>query len=85
MTSQEFNQKWKNYLETGFYGMAIEDLEVIKYLDSEFSKEVLVNPNFSYSQIKIKFGSSRVYAESDKTHIWEKEINRLIKKRLLKL
>lgn len=80
MTSKEFNQKWKNYLETGFYGTAIENPDVIKYLDSEFSKEVLVNPNFSYSQIKIKFGSSRVYAESDKAYIWESEINKLINK-----
>lgn len=77
MTSREFNEKWEKCLEDGFYGMAIEDPKVIEYLDDEFTKEIIINPSFNYSQIKIKFGMSRVYANSDKTSIWEKQINQI--------
>lgn len=79
MTTNEFNEKWGGYLEPRFYGLAIEHPQVIAYLDSEFTKEVVVNPSFSYAQIKMKFGTSRVYANSDKTSCWEDEINKLIK------
>ena len=78
MTSEDFNKKWNKYLEDGFYGMSIEHLQVIEYLDKEFTKEIEVNPSFNYAQIKMKFGSSRVYANSDKTSDWEDEINRLV-------
>lgn len=78
MTSDEFNEKWNKYLEDGFYGMTIEHPQVIEYLDKEFTKEIEDNPSFKYAQIKIKFGTSRVYANSEKTSIWEDKINRLI-------
>lgn len=78
MTSDEFNQKWNKYLEDGFYGINVKNEQIIEYLDKEFTKEVEINPSFNYAQIKMKFGTSRVYANSDKTSIWEKEINRLI-------
>ena len=78
MTSDEFNKKWSKYLEDGFYGMAVKHPQVIEYLDKEFTKEVENNPSFNYSQIKIKFGSIRVYTNSDKTSVWEGEVNRLI-------
>ena len=78
MTSEEFNEKWNKYLEDGFYGMAIENPQVIEYLDKEFEEEIKTNPSFNYAQIKMKFGSSRVYANSDKTSLWEDEVNRLV-------
>lgn len=78
MTSDEFNEKWSKYLEDGFYGLAINHPQVIKYLDKEFTKEVEINPSFTYAQIKMKFGKSRVYANSEKTSIWEKEVDRLV-------
>ena len=78
MTSDEFNEKWNEYLEDGFYGMAIEHRQVIEYLDREFTKEIETNPSFNYAQIKMKFGSSRVYANSDNTQIWEAEVDRLV-------
>jgi len=78
MTSDEFNEKWNEYLEHGFYGMAIEHPQVIEYLDNEFTKEININPSFNYAQIKMKFGTSRVYANSDKTSVWEDEVNRLV-------
>jgi len=78
-TVEGFNDKWSDYLEDRHYGLAFDDEEVIKYLDSEFEKEILVNPDFSYSQIKLKFGMSRVYAYSDKTNVWEEEIDKMLK------
>lgn len=78
MTTKEFNEKWDKYLIDGFYGMTIEHPQVIEYLDNEFTKEIDVNPSFNYAQIKLKFGTSRVYANSDKTLIWENEINKII-------
>jgi hypothetical protein len=79
MTCNEFNEKWKDYLEDRFYGLTINDQNVIDYLDKEFEKEIKVNPSFKYAQIKLKFGMSRVYADSDKTYEWEKKINELLK------
>lgn len=79
MTSDQFNKKWCKYLEKGCEGIEIEDLKVIQYLDKEFTREVKTNPNFKYSQIKMKFGTSRVYTNSDKSLIWEDEINELMK------
>ena len=80
MTTDQFNDKWGAYLEDGFYGLIIEHEEVIKYLDAEFEKEVRINPNFIYSQIKMKWGTSRVYADSDNTDVWESTINNIINK-----
>ena len=60
MTSEEFNEKYKDYLEEGHYGLALEEKSVIKYLDDVF-KDLIKIPGFKYSQIKEKFGSSRFY------------------------
>ena len=78
MTSDEFNKKWEKYLEVGFYGLAIDHPEVINYLDNQFSKEIETNPSFKYRQIKMKFNSVRVYADSDNTSIWEDEIDKIL-------
>ena len=78
MTIDEFNKKWSDYLREDFYGMIIDTPEVVDYLDAEFEKEVKANPSFIYSQIKIKFGSCRIYANSKKTAEWEDEVNRLM-------
>ena len=80
MTAEEFNEKYSFYLEEGYYGLAIDDPKVIEYLDKEFEKEIESNPEFKYSQIKMKFGSSRVYTTSDKSSEWETEINSILKK-----
>lgn len=79
MTKAEFNTKWKDYLEERFYGLAIDHEAVIDYLDSEFEKESKLNPDFSYSQIKLKFGRAVVYATTDKAIQWEDEIDRIMK------
>lgn len=62
MTSEEFNLKYKNYLEDGFYGLALNNEKAIQYLDEKF-QEFVKRPDFKYSQIKSKFNSFRFYAD----------------------
>lgn len=84
MTAIEFNDKYKDYLEEGHYGLDIHDDNVINYLDKEFKKLIKV-PGFKYSQIKIKWGMSRVYVEPwdkiDSAKL-EKDIDNILKSKL---
>jgi hypothetical protein len=61
-TPEEFNDKYKNYLEEGHYGLAIHSEEFITWLDNKF-QEFIKLPGFKYSQIKSKFGMGRFYCE----------------------
>ncbi len=79
MTAEEFNKKFESHLEEGHYGLDIENPTIISYLDKEFEAEIQENPDFKYSQIKFKFGWSRVYTNSDKSSKWESEIDNLSK------
>lgn len=54
LTAAQFNQKYKEYLEEGHYGLDLHKIEAIEYLDKEFQEFTKI-PNFSYSQIKSKF------------------------------
>jgi predicted Zn-dependent protease len=78
MEALEFNNKWKNYLNEGHYGLNINIPQVTEYLDSEFEKEIKINELFNYSQIKLKYGFARVYANTDKVTEWENMINKII-------
>jgi hypothetical protein len=80
MTAEEFNKKYSAYLEERHYGLDIDHPEVVDYLDKEFEREIGKNPEFQFSQIKMKFGSSRVYSTSDKSSEWEDEIDRIFRK-----
>lgn len=62
MTCEQFNKKWENYLEPMHYGVDINIVEVLDYLDNEF-QNLIKNKNFSYSQIKIKYGACRIYCK----------------------
>lgn len=59
-TIEEFNIKYKDYLETNHYGLDIGDIVIIEYLDTQF-KDLIKIPGFQYSQIKLKFNSCRFY------------------------
>lgn len=61
MTSKEFNEKYSQWLEEGHYGLAIDDEEVIKFLDKIFQDLIKID-HFSYAQIKTKFNMARFYA-----------------------
>lgn len=59
-SSEEFNEKYKQYLEEGHYGMDLEGKELIEYIDKMFEVLILI-PGFKYSQIKEKFSMGRFY------------------------
>jgi hypothetical protein len=63
MTTEDFNKKYSDYLETGHYGLAINNEEVINYLDRVFEEKLIHIPGFKYSQIKVKFGYCRFYCK----------------------
>ena len=79
MTLEEFDNKWEAHLEPGHYGLEINNSEIIDYLDEEFFKEVKINPDFQFSQIKLKFGFARVYSNSNKNDEWEEHIDNILK------
>jgi len=82
MTVQQFNEKYKNFLEERHYGLDIHDEKVINYLDNLFENELTKIPGFTYSQIKLKFSSSRFYATGltpEKESEIESTINALVK------
>jgi hypothetical protein len=62
MTTEQFNQKYNDYLEEGHYGLTIYNEQFIEWLDGKF-QEYIKHPDFKYSQIKAKFGMGRFYAE----------------------
>jgi hypothetical protein len=87
MTTEEFNKKYKYYLEEGHYGLDISYPSVIEYLDKVFQDLVKI-PGFKYSQIKLKFNRCRLYTNLYEIlpnvsgfidYEVEKEINFLIK------
>lgn len=61
MTAAEFNEKYKDYLEEGHYGLDMHEEVVVDYLDLLF-EELIKIPDFKYSQIKWKFGRARFYS-----------------------
>ena len=63
MTREEFNEKWKHRLEKGFYGCQINNEVVINYIDNIFEQYAQEHPEFTFSQIKSKFGRLVVYVE----------------------
>lgn len=81
MTAKEFNKKYKDFLEEGHYGLAIDIPEIVEFLDSIFEDLIRI-PGFKYFQIKVKFGYARFYAEGisfDITHTVEARLNELLK------
>lgn len=62
MTANQFNQKYKDFLEEGHYGLAVSNQEFINWLDIKF-QDFIKKPGFTYSQIKEKFFTGRFYCE----------------------
>lgn len=63
MTAEQFNNKYKDYLEERFYGLDLHKPEAIEYLDKEF-EELIKIPGFQYSQIKRKFNWFDFYCDN---------------------
>lgn len=62
MEAAEFNEKYRQYLEEGHYGLAVHNSEFVTWLDGKFQEFVKIE-GFKYSQIKAKFGMGRFYCE----------------------
>lgn len=62
MTRDEFNEKYKDYLEENHYGLALTNEEAINYLDEKF-QTFTKRPDFKFMQIKSKFNWFCFYAE----------------------
>jgi hypothetical protein len=93
MTKEEFNIKYKDFIETRTYlnkygelvtqsfdGLEFDIKEVTLFLDNIFESLSKI-PGFTYSQIKLKFGMTRFYSNisSSLSYIIEKEIDSIIK------
>ena len=63
-TSKEFNEKYKEYIEEGHYGMDINEPSVLAYVDQIFNDLTKI-PGFQFSQVKTKYGMARVYTNVD--------------------
>lgn len=61
MTTTEFNEKYKDFLEERHYGLDLNNPEAIAYLDEKF-QEFIKRPDFKYSQIKCKWNYFCFYA-----------------------
>lgn len=77
-TNEEFNEKYKDWLDEGHYGCDIGNEECIKWLDKVFEAFILV-PEFRYQQIKWKFGKARFYADNCpvSTYLVEQKLNEI--------
>jgi hypothetical protein len=87
MTAEEFNQKYKEYIPNGWYGLGFNIPDVTEYLN-EVMEDLITIPGFEIHQIKLKFNMARFYFETN----WkekgleaalmvkiESEINKLVK------
>jgi hypothetical protein len=60
MTQEQFNEKYKQYIPEGWYGLGFDIPEVTIYLD-EVMQDLITIPEFELHQIKLKFGMARFY------------------------
>lgn len=78
MACKDFNKKYQDFLMPNASGMQIENFDVLEYLDQEFAMLIKSNPNFKFSSIKVKFGLTKIYCNSEKSIIWTKEISGIL-------
>jgi hypothetical protein len=76
--AKAFNNKWRKYLKRNAPGMQIENITVLNFLDTKFEKVTSENKKFSFSQIKVKFGTCRIYCNHREKEIWEKEVDGIL-------
>jgi hypothetical protein len=73
MTLVEFNDKYAAYLPKGWYGLDIDDENVISFLDNMFEHHLTKIESFEYHQIKVKFGINdiRFYSNLNRSNVLE--------------
>lgn len=60
-TNTEFNAQYKDYIEDRYYGLTIDDPQVVGFLDDYFKVCIREKIDFKIQQIKSKFGYAKVY------------------------
>lgn len=79
MTIDEFNIKYKEWLPDGYYGLDINNKEVIAWLDNLFEHYLTKIDGFEYHQIKLKFGGSvRFYSNLNHNSITQRTLISII-------
>lgn len=68
MKQQEFNNKYKQYIPKGWYGLSFDIPEVTEYLDGVM-QDLITIPGFELHQIKLKFNMARFYFDTS----WEQK------------
>jgi hypothetical protein len=60
MNSEQFNEKYKQYIPSGWYGLGFDTPEVTEYLDTVM-QDLITIPGFELLQVKLKFDWPRFY------------------------
>jgi hypothetical protein len=60
MNSEQFNEKYKQYIPFGWYGLSFDIPEVTEYLDIVM-QDLITIPGFELLQVKLKFDWPRFY------------------------
>ena len=90
MNLEQFNDKYKQYIPFGWYGLSFDIPEVTAYIDN-IMQDLITIPGFQLFQIKLKFGMARFYFETSWIHKHlevalmlkiEDNINQLVKEKL---
>jgi hypothetical protein len=63
MNYKEFNEKYKDYIPDGWYGLGFDIPEVTDYLDVTM-EDLITIPGFELHQIKLKFNMARFYFDT---------------------
>jgi hypothetical protein len=63
MDADEFNQKYKQYIPDGWYGLGFSIPDVTEYLDKAM-QDLITIPGFELHQVKLKFNMARFYFET---------------------
>jgi hypothetical protein len=63
MDSQEFNEKWADYLEEGHYGCDLSNERIIDFIDG-IMEDLTKIEGFEFAQIKQKFHFHCFYAKN---------------------
>lgn len=71
--TQYLINKWKHRIPKGWYGFSCIAPQWVEPIDKMLIKIEQLCPKFEIHQIKEKFGSCRVYLETNSNSSWENE------------
>jgi len=60
MNLEQFNEKYKQYIPYGWFGLSFDIPEVTEYLDTVM-QDLITIPGFELLQVKLKFDWPRFY------------------------